>query len=543
MFKIKINKLRIINYKIFRDEIINLHENCNIFVGDNDSGKSTLLEALQIVLSNKLNSYSFERQIKASFFNQSTRRKYIESIKSQTLNEYELPKITIEAYFSNINAFSAELKGSNNTLCEDCPGISIELSFNDQYSREYKKMLCKGEIDDIPIEFYSVNWYYFSGNPVVYRSFPVRLLVIDTTRKKYSNTVSRFIYDNISDSLTDDEKTNLCAAYRKMKKSFLDNDSVKTLNKCIENRGIIKDRKITFGVKEDTLDAWKDEVSIDVEDIPFENIGFGTQKFIKMELALQENSEESSIILFEEPENNLSYGNMSRLISKISKDLSKQVFISTHSSYVANKLGLDKISILHNGKVEQLRNIKPETMEFFKKLPGYNTLRLLLTRKCILVEGPTEELIVQRAYLDKFGKVPIADSVDIIAVNSLAFKRYCEIAILVEKPIVIVTDNDGDIDNNILRKYKDLIENNSDIISLCYENNEELNTLELSVLEANSTSQEDFQRFTQVISKIGKNKEEVLSFMLSNKTEWALRVFNSEDSILYPGYIKDAIQE
>ena len=41
---------------------------------------------------------------------------------------------------------------------------------------------------------------------------------------------------------------------------------------------------------------------------------------------------------------------------------------------------------------------------------------------------------------------------------------------------------------------------------------------------------------------INKNKEEILKFMKNNKTEWSMRVFDSELSIEYPQYIKDAIE-
>ena len=39
-------------------------------------------------------------------------------------------------------------------------------------------------------------------------------------------------------------------------------------------------------------------------------------------------------------------------------------------------------------------------MNYFKKLPGYDTLRLVLAKRVILVEGPSDELVVQRAYRD-----------------------------------------------------------------------------------------------------------------------------------------------
>ena len=58
------------------------------------------------------------------------------------------------------------------------------------------------------------------------------------------------------------------------------------------------------------------------------------------------------------------------------------------------------------------------------KLPGYDTLRLILSSKTILVEGPSDELIVQKAYQKKYGKMPLADGVDVIAVGHLLLKGF-----------------------------------------------------------------------------------------------------------------------
>lgn len=48
----KINKLRIFNYKMFKEEVIELDSKYNVFVGDNDLGESSLLEAIQIITNN-----------------------------------------------------------------------------------------------------------------------------------------------------------------------------------------------------------------------------------------------------------------------------------------------------------------------------------------------------------------------------------------------------------------------------------------------------------------------------------------------------------
>lgn len=39
MNNMKINRLKIVNYKLFQNVTIEMNENINIFVGENDSGK------------------------------------------------------------------------------------------------------------------------------------------------------------------------------------------------------------------------------------------------------------------------------------------------------------------------------------------------------------------------------------------------------------------------------------------------------------------------------------------------------------------------
>jgi len=529
---------------MFKYEIINVNEGFNIFVGNNDSGKSTLLEILQIIFCGKIDNCSFERQIKASCFNYDVRCAFREQLAQQERVQ-ELPRIILEAYF-NTTGVNSEYKGTNNELGEDCPGIRMAVEFNPDYTTTFKRMLMAGEIYDIPVEFYKVSWKDFGDNPIIFRSFPIRVSVIDTTQKDYSSAVNKFINSRVASNLSADEKVHIARAYRNMKNEFNNNENVIHLNERIAEEERLDDKKIRFGMKEDVLDAWMNDVSIDVDNIPFEDMGFGTQNLIKMELVFKENTEKSNIILFEEPENNLAYGNMSRLISKIIHDESKQVFISTHSSYVANKLGLKNIILLYNGKTSQLTDVHQDTMNFFMKLPGYNTVRFLLANKVILVEGPTDELIIQRAYKDQHGKLPIEDGVDVITVDSLAFKRYCDLALLVKKPLNIVTDNDGNIQHNIFEKYTEYINKPDDLIKIFYETNEDLHTIEPSVLTVNSTDSDTFERFKRVISKNGsmlnKKYEELLAFMTNNKAEWGLRVFDSKESIKYPKYITDAIE-
>jgi len=538
-----IERIVIENYRLIKHADFLVNPDMNIFVGDNDSGKSTLLETLTILTSGKLNGFAFERQLKANLFNDEIRRSYIDSL-SDPAAVQSPPKMFFEAYCVDSDDY-AEYKGTNNSRNENCPGIRIDVEFNTDYETTYKRMLEKNEIFDIPVEFYSVRYRYFVGETISYRFCPIKAAFIDTTRKDYSRVVDRFVSENITAYLSGQEQIDLSTAYRKSRNDFHANELVEKLNESVKENVHVGDRTLTIDLKEEVVDEWKSQMSAIVDSTPFENIGFGTQNTIKIELAIKHSAEQVNMILMEEPENNLSFTSMAKLIQRIYETKGKQLFVSTHSSYVANKLELDKLLLVRLGEVFAFNALNDETVRYFNKLPGYDTLRLVLAEKVILVEGATDELLIQRAYLDKNDKLPIADGIDIITVNSLAFKRYCDIAILMKKSISIVTDNDGGIGKNITQKYSGYIDN--DYCGFFYEPDETLNTIEPSVVAANLEEGAPTESFLKSISKndsmLSKTADDANTFMRNSKVEWAMRVFDSPEKIQYPEYVKNVIEQ
>ena len=427
----------------------------------------------------------------------------------------------------------------------NCAGIRVLVDINQDNAKAYRKLLAAKEIYDIPVELYDVSYHYFSGDPVVFRFCPLKAAFIDTTRKDYSYVVDRFVSENITTYLSPQEQVDLSTAYRKSRNDFHLNDVVTRLNESVKNNVHIGDRSLTIDLREEDPDEWKRQMSVVVDNTPFENVGFGSQNTIKVELALKNSVDQVNLVLMEEPENNLSFSNMVKLVQHIEAAEGKQVFISTHSSFIANKLNLNKIFMVCTGKVVSLTDLDCDTVAYFTKVPGYDTLRLVLAEKVILVEGPTDDLIIQKAYLDQKNKLPSADGIDIIVVDSLAFKRYCEIAKLLSKKVVVVTDNDGDIEKNITDKYSDY--SGLDNFVFLFEKDEKLKTIEPSVLEVNCENGIVSEDFSEAISKNGsmkgKSKDEILTFMSANKTEWAFRVFDSSKKIKYPEYIKNVIKQ
>jgi predicted ATP-dependent endonuclease of OLD family len=103
----------------------------------------------------------------------------------------------------------------------------------------------------------------------------------------------------------------------------------------------------------------------------------------------------------EEPECHLSHTSLRELLALIDESLEEgqQAFISTHSPYVLNRLGLDKMSVMAAGSSPAcISRLSPETTRYFKKLSGYDTLRIVLAKKIVIVEGPTDEMVFDWAF-------------------------------------------------------------------------------------------------------------------------------------------------
>ncbi|MCM5627487.1 AAA family ATPase, partial [Xanthomonas hortorum pv. pelargonii] len=195
-----------------------------------------------------------------------------------------------------------------------------------------------------------------------------------------------------------------------------------------EHTGDISHRALTVGVDTSPRSTWETSLSPYLDELPFTQAGKGEQSAVKMKLAMHA-AGAADVLLIEEPENHLSYSSMTQLIDKIAAlSTAQQVIIATHSSFVLNKLGVDNVILFSAQGQMKLDQLPSDTHDYFMKLPGHDTLRLILAKQAILVEGPSDELIVQRAYSDHHGVAPMAHGVDIISVKSLAFKRFLQIA-------------------------------------------------------------------------------------------------------------------
>jgi len=545
-----IKKVNIENFKCFKGKFsIEFNNGINILVGNNEAGKSTILEAVNLALTGVINGRYLRNELSQYLFNNDVVKEYFLNISNG--KPVDLPHILIEVFFADDSW--PLFKGNGNSEKRIECGVVFKIEFDSDYKSEYEALVSSTkEINSIPIEYYKITWKSCARESITARSIPMKSVLIDSSSNRYQNGSDIYISRIIKNDLEDRERVDLSQAHRKMKEAFMESEPIKAINAKVKDKSKISDKNLQISVDLSTHNSWETTLMVYLDETPFHQIGKGEQCIIKTNLALShEKSQEASLILLEEPENHLSHTKLNQLIKSIEENCKdKQVIISTHSSFVANKLGLDHLILLNNNTQTKLTNLTSSTKEFFEKIAGYNTLRMILCKKAILVEGDSDELVVQKAYMsENNGKLPIENGIDVISVG-ISFLRFLEIAEKINMEVSVVTDNDGDI-VALQEKYKNyIVDHKKDNIKICYDedidNGSHLyrgkpfnyNTLEPKLLKNNS-----LELFNKIFETKLKTINDMHTYMKNNKAECALKLFKTDESIIFPQYIMEAIEK
>ena len=542
-----IKEVYIKNFKKFETFSLKLNSTLNILVGDNEAGKSTILEAINLALTGTLNGKYLRNELSQYIFNNKIVKEWLTAVEHGS--NPALPEIIIELYFDG-DDFPL-LIGNGNIKHEDCAGVGIKIAFDEKYQSEYEALLTQGGIKTLPIEYYDIYSYSFARSAITPKNIPIKPALIDSSGTRFQNGSDIYIAKIVRDLLDNGEQVSVTQAYRKACELFADDPSIVAINDKIQSNSKISDRRVKIDIDLPAKNAWEFALMTYLDEIPFHFIGKGEQCIVKTKLALgHKKAQEANILLLEEPENHLSHTNLNVLIKDIMKNNEasgdqKQIIITTHSSFVANKVGLGYITVLNKNRSFRLNDLSDETKDFFSKLSGYDTLRLILCKKAILVEGDSDELIVQRAYMDSNeNRLPIEDGIDVISVGT-SFLRFLEIAEKVGQVVSVMTDNDGDVEA-VKRKYNNYLgSNRKPNIKICFDedvapalsevgfNN---NTLEPTLFRANG------KEILNSIFGTSYDDIELLRYMHDNKTKCALQIFQSDKKICYPQYIKDTFE-
>lgn len=518
-----IEQVHIEGLKRFGKLDIAFNPHMNIIVGENEAGKSTVLEAIKIVLNQMYKNA--DKSILKELFNINMVENFKKNPDVKTL-PYILIELKLHLDPKDKNA--EYFYGENNLTKLEAFGIRFECRFDEELGTGLDGEIKSGKI---PYEYYILRWTAFSGLPYVTVKRPLESIAIDTSE---NDAVSSFNYFNRSlfnSRYTEEEK--LIA-----KNSFRENlnEAFKALNlsDIDTNRSFgINYKKVIF---ETILSVYEDDISL-------ENKGSGMESLIKTQIALDKKKSKLDVILLEEPENHLCHVNLQKMLCEINKrEDESQIIVTTHNNLIVSRLNLKNVIWISDTKTISLNDVDNNVADFFVKADGNAFLQMLLSKRIIFVEGATEYILMPYIYQKVTGRTLEVDEVSVISCNGISYKHYLKIAQGTNKKIAVITDND--------KKQKRIDEAQSE-----NKKNQEYNvfmdadvnnwTWEVCLYNLNKAIFDKSIKVKDEVDYLFHGVDygsKVLGKMLNNKVEIAYYLIKNQMDFEIPQYVKDAIE-
>ena len=209
-----LKKIAIRNYRTFKAFELEFAPDLNIVVGDNDAGKSTLLEAIGIALTLRLGGRNLQVSSHRSCSTPKRPRSTSPALKPG--NAPDPPEI-----LSTCSSIRPQRRPSSRapTTRRDRrprrPSTHRAEPGLPQRVRRVRQGPFAGSAR--PTEYYTVQWLGFSGNAITFRSIPAVASLIDATTIRLASGADYHLQGIINNHLTDGERVELARAYRSLR--------------------------------------------------------------------------------------------------------------------------------------------------------------------------------------------------------------------------------------------------------------------------------------------------------------------------------------
>ena len=443
-----VSELKIFNFRRFKSENgapglqITFHKGLNALIGENDSGKTAVIDALKLVLLTQSNEYI--RPSEEDF--------YI-SDNGEACSEFKID-CTISDFTQNEAKNFIEYLSFSKT--EDNVEYTLELHY--RAWKEGHKIYQELHVGDIE-DGISIDGKARELLKAVYLK-PLR----DAEREMSSGRGSRISQILLNHPVFKDKKEHaildiLKNANDSIERYFTsDTDGKRILQAIRNNLELFNDKDQASNAELKTSDiqlkAILESLSLNAPEI---NPGLGELNllFIAAELLLLEDDTDGGLklALIEELEAHLHPQAQLRLISYLQNEYTEndvQIIISTHSPILASKINLKNLILMKNRSGYDLSEGKTGLQKgdylFLQRFLDSTKANLFFAKGIIMVEGDAESILIP-VIADILGYPLEKYGISIVNVGSTAFLRYS--GIMVRKdgtdigiPVSVITDCD-----------------------------------------------------------------------------------------------------
>lgn len=492
-----INKIHIQNYRNYNDFSMNFHKGLNVIIGSNNSGKTGLLYAINLL--------NYPSTISVDDFNKNNLLKYEE------LYADNPPEIIIEYYISHRiaeddtndesiirllpflgikefeeNRTEKDGKVEYNIAAKIKAVFSLDVKHLDDYKKEFKSVNNFDEyfmmLNRFVEKYYS--WSYTNGitdakadQKTATSVFDIRLIEAERTseevRKETKREIDAFTkdaehaaeLDTLRKAVSDDLKDILKESITKLSDLFEDEDNEIGLKNG--NVSIFSDVKAKFSISDAYVTEVIDTKSGFVVPLQYNGLGYNNLINIYMLIKLTEvkQGRDFKILCLEEPEAHLHPAMQYKLFKYLKNldkknELNQQIFVTTHSSNISAVAGIDNMFMLayeRNNKCSDCRQQslqeqftdsdkkteKKDAKLHLTKFLDVTRSDMLFADKVILVEGIAEKLLMP-LFMDVC-ECPYEDEhISIVEIGGKHFEHFVELfnGNAVNKKVLCITDRD-----------------------------------------------------------------------------------------------------
>lgn len=430
----RISRVRIDNYRNLRHVDVELG-NIVALIGENNSGKSNFLRALSIPLSS--DDTGTTKRLSWFDINKDAKKQYYEFLKTNRASIID-GSLTVESFLPQIPTVTIQLDITPETtehydvkdilVDEDKWTGGILYQFfvkkpEELLNRVRSILINEAEDDNVQMSLLPMELYDYSitvpgkGNKIPYDIISrFRTVELPAERDNFASNADRLGSKALSDLL---QKGLTSGSQVKNEKAYRDFfNTVRTEGKLdsvlnwqqysdIQNaQDFFKQISILPNMPQ--MSSILGSIRLGYEEENMFTQGLGHRNLILLTVLLnsylnKEHDISFRLMTIEEPEAHLCISNillLTKLINIFSqKNKYTQIVYSTHNVEFVNKVGLDKVIVLHNGEAVGLKNELTETeRDYLVANPNTDIFKLLYSKKAIIVEGITEELLI-KSYL------------------------------------------------------------------------------------------------------------------------------------------------
>ena len=168
-----IEKIVLQNFRRFQSYIVLPNPDLNVLIGDNEAGKSSVLEAIDLVASGNV------RRVEAIGIDKLLNAEAVMKFGEGERTIDNLPIMRIELFLDG--QFDHTMNGKNNTERRICDGIRLVCEPNVDYSAEIKDAL-EANKDYFPYDYYSIRFSTFADEAYTGYKKKLRSIKVDSAK-------------------------------------------------------------------------------------------------------------------------------------------------------------------------------------------------------------------------------------------------------------------------------------------------------------------------------------------------------------------------